>query len=190
MLRYFLGLIGRTALVLSCICLCAVAARSDIKLDAAAGIDNNYRPESWTPVSVHLTGTGTTAAGTLQVVISSRDGTSTYSKPLHLHAGPVNETHVIYYLHEQSYSGPPATVVAQLLVDGRKVAEKKLEKVFNLTETQPAIAALTQDRSGLSFLTKIDLGRIHYRPGSQTQYNQFGNTQPVNPTVSPGNNPV
>ncbi len=181
---------GSILSALLCAIILAPAASADVKLDATTGFDNTYRPDSWTPVAISLSGTGTNASGVLQVAVSSREGTSTYSKPLHLHAGPLNEQHVIYYLHTQSYSGPPTSVTAQLLVEGRKVAEKKLDKTFSLTDTQPVIVALTQDRSGLSFLTKLDLGRAHIKPGGRSIYNQFGNNPQGNPAVSTGNNPV
>ena len=182
--RSFLFRAIPSALMFACL---ASAALADVKLDAAVGFDNTFRPESWIPVTISLGGTGVTGAGELQVIVSGREGTTSYSKPVRLHAGPLNEQHTIYYYHPST--APAPVISAQLIVDGRRLAEKKLDKSFSLSETQPAIVALTQDRSGLNYLQKLDFGRQHMSPGSRQQWNQFQNGQPGNNTPL-GNNPM
>src|ERR1041385_2595983 len=75
----------------------ASSGLADVKIDAAVGFDNNYRQESWVPVTIFLGGTGVTGSGELQVIVSAREGTTSYSRPVRLHAGPLNEQHTLYY---------------------------------------------------------------------------------------------
>src|SRR5207249_2391704 len=107
-----------------------------------------------------------------------REGTSSYTKPVRLHAGPLNELHTIYYYHPST--APAPVITAQLIVDGRRIAEKKLDKIFSLTETQPAVVALTQDRSGLNYLHKLDFGRMHLSSNGRQMWNQWNGGQQGN----------
>src|SRR5256714_1246704 len=162
------------------------SARADITLDAAAGFDNVFRPEAWNPLSVTVSGTGVNSAAELQLIVTSPLGSATYTKSIRLHAGPLNERHTITYYHPTSMGAP--TIVVQLVADGRKLPEKKVEKLFNLSETQPAIVALTQDRSGLNYLQKVDLGHKHNGSGgAANRWNQFGGmNNGGEPTPDPG----
>src|SRR5438105_1644602 len=87
--------------VLIAVCTPALS-RADVALDLSAGFDNVVRPDCWIPLMVHLGGTGVSGQGELRISVTSREGTATYSKPLRLHAGPLNERHTISYFNPQS----------------------------------------------------------------------------------------
>ncbi len=160
------------------------AARADLKLDLSAGFDGNYRPGAWTLLTVKVSNAPSTTSAQLQVQVRSRlSGTTTYTQTVNLHSGSATDQYTAYYLQPDSGDSPEISV--QLFANGRVVADKKLEGSIPIADGQPAVLGLTQDQSGLNFLSQVDLGITH-RTGSEASnpYNQNGN-QP-NPFPNPG----
>jgi len=144
--------------LLAAVCL-ASGSHAEIKVATFPGFDNTYRPDSWTPLTVHLTGASTTnATGRLQLLVRTSDGTTSYAQPLQLRAGSLNERHVLHYFHP---SGAMVELIVQVVVDGRILASKNVEGMLPLDDRQIAIVALTQDQSGLTYLNRLDLGFQH-----------------------------
>src|ERR1043166_339977 len=109
--------------------LLAAGARvsADVKIDVRPGFENYYRPDTWAPLSISLTGSAPTGNGELQVVVRTKDGAETvYSYPIRLLSN-LNERHNVTYLHNQGFSGGPTEVTVYVAVDGRRIAEKKVD---------------------------------------------------------------
>jgi hypothetical protein len=182
---------GRTAclVLLAAACL-ASGARGDVKLDLFPGFDNAYRPDSWTPLTVRMTGAGVDAPGKLQLLVRLRQGGDrVYSLPLRLHAGALNEQHTLYYIHPDQ--ADVQDMIVQLQAEGRVLAEKRLEGALPIYEGQPVVVGLTQDQSGLNYLTAIDTGYEH-QSAAQLLNNPYGNPGyggPNNPGLT-GKNPT
>ncbi len=185
MIRLLRSVAARGILPALLLCAC-LPLRAEIHLDASLGFMESYRPDSWIPVTAFISGVGVNAGAELQLIFASQEGTTTYTKPIRLHAGPLNEQHTLCYYHSTSRTQP--AVLLQLTVDGRKVAEKKLDRTFSVSETAPIILALTQDQSGLGYLHKSDLSYRHPGSGGRNYWQQQfggGSTQ-----IAPGANPV
>lgn len=151
---------ARTALLalLAALC-CASPGFAEIEIETFPGFEGLVRPNSWTPLAIRLTGSSTLTSARLQLLVRSRDGTTVYAKPLRMRPGTLDEHHFFTYLHPGFGTQPE--IVAQLVAGGRVVAEKSVEGLLSLGERQVAIAALTQDQSGLTYLNRLDLGFQH-----------------------------
>lgn len=174
-------------IVIAAALLVPLRAAAEVRLDLSAGFDNNYRPGCWTPLIVRVSNAPSNTHAQIQVQVRSRmSGAVTYMQSVNLHAGTADQF-TAYYQHPDSAESPEIT--AQLIVDGRSVAEKKLEGSVALPDGQPAVIGLTQDQSGLNFLTQLDVGITHRPiPGSTNAYNNgFNNgTRTTNPFQNPG----
>lgn len=156
--------------------LVAARARADAKLDLTVGFDNNYRANAWTPLTVRITNAGVNGPAKLQVLVrGQQSSTQSYSQPVRLRSGGSPQQETVYYF--QPDNGQPAEVTAQLVVDGRVLAEKKVAGALQIQEGQPAILALTQDQSGLNFLSGVDLGIAHRSAfnNPNNPYNPYNN---------------
>src|SRR5689334_18324389 len=130
------------SVLLALIILPAALASADVKIDVRPGFENYYRPETWVPLSISQTGSAPTGNGELQVVVRTKDGAETvYSYPIRLLSN-LNERHNVTYLHNQGFSGAPTDVTVYLAVDGRRIAEKKVDGALALGEMQPLLVAL------------------------------------------------
>lgn len=160
--------------------------RAQVKLDLTPGFDNNYRANSWTPLTVKIANPSVNGAAQLQVVVRSQyGGTRNYSLPIRLQPGTNSEQHTLYYFHPDVGESPE--IIVQLIADGRMVAEKKLDNALQIQDDQPAILALTQDQSGLNYLTNVDLGYRHRNMNDPSQNGQWnGNPSFAPPGGSPG----
>ena len=81
-----------------------------------------------------------------------------------LHDGPLNEVvNFTVQLDSPLRNGGSTglSIQAQLLVDGRKVAEKRAPLPLGVQEESFNILALTKDGSGMNFLIKKRLGLFH-----------------------------
>ena len=166
------GLTGRCALLFLLALGLASPARAAIKIDYTVGFENTYRPESWIPMQVTISGASSSAAATLQLVVSTREGTRTYSRPIRLQPVPATASYTITYF--QPNPGNMPTLALQIYSEGRKVAERKVEQTLFVGDSQPVLAALTQDRGGFGYLHKVDLGFQHITPDNRQQWNPFG----------------
>ena len=182
--RYVLRLGLTSALTL----LFACQAFAAVKLEVSVGFENTFRYDAWIPLTIKITGAPSTAAATLQVVVTNRDGTRVYSKPLRMQAGPAEDVHSISYYHPSPALMPAISV--QLVSEGRKLAEKKVEQSLYVGDTQPVLVALTQDRGGFGYLHKLDLGFQHTSPESRGQFNPYGGGGRFPPQGAQTNNPT
>lgn len=159
-------------------------AYADITLDTLVGFGQNaasgarYRPNSWIPVTVYVGGQGVRGMGQLQLLVRQGEHTTNYTKRISLHEGPLNEVaNFTVLLQTQSrWGGSNAlSMQAQLLVDGRKVADKRSSLPLGVQEESFNILALAKDGSGMNFLVKKRLGLFHryYNPSTQNNRNSI-----------------
>lgn len=159
------------------------AARAEVKLDLSAGFDNLYRAGTWTPLVVRVSGSPSNTPAQLQVQVRSRfGGTSTYLQTVNLHSGGVDQFVTCY---EHPSIAENADVVAQLIIGGRSVAEKKLDGSASLPDGQPVVLGLTQDQSGLNFLGQVDVG-IQHRNSTSAISGYSSGFPSNNPFQNPG----
>ncbi|MCW3094726.1 MAG: hypothetical protein JWL77_344, partial [Chthonomonadaceae bacterium] len=154
------------------LCLCGTlrTAHADITLDTLVGFGQNavsgsrYRPDTWTPITVYVNGQGMRGIGQLQLLIRQGERTTNYTRRISLHDGPLNEV-ANFTVHLQSptqWGGSTGlSIQAQLLIDGRKVAEKRAALPLGVQDESFNILALTKDGSGMNFLVKKRLGLFH-----------------------------
>ena len=80
-----------------------VSASADIALDARIGFgqsqsgSSRYRPGSWTPVTIYLTGQGARGVGQLTVTVRQSGHATAYTRKISLHDGPVNEAYYFVF---------------------------------------------------------------------------------------------
>jgi hypothetical protein len=155
-------------------------------LELRSGFDGNYRPNTWTPLQVRIINPGANTGARLQVSVRTVEGsTRTYAQPIRLRAGSGEQQQTVYYYHPDFSQRPEVT--AQLLIDGRTAAEKKLENALPIRDEQPAVLGLTQDLSGLNFLSQIDLGYQHRGSSDpMRQYRGGRGSSGSSPGMSPG----
>src|SRR6185369_4367206 len=85
-------------------------AQAEITLDALVGFGQSataaarYRPETWTPITVFLTGQGVRGVGQLTVTLRQGTHTFSYSRRVSLHEGPLNETQGFAFELKSEYS--------------------------------------------------------------------------------------
>src|SRR5689334_16048239 len=85
---------GRLLLLAGILAVCCLRpARAEITLDALVGFGQSsastarYRPETWTPVTIFLTGQGVRGIGQLTVTTRQGQHTRTYTRRVSLHEG-------------------------------------------------------------------------------------------------------
>ena len=141
-----------------------------LDLDALLGFGQSttsgarYRPDSWTPLTVYLTGQGMHGEGQLQIMVRHGGHSSTYTRRIALREGAFNTaTNFVIDLHSTDYYGQQSVsdINISLLADGRKLASKRLALPGPIDSSAYSILALTRDNSGLNFLTKKKLGLVH-----------------------------
>ena len=160
-------------LTLLCACFAlwqATGSAHALDLDALIGFGQSttsgarYRPETWTPLTVYMTGQGTRGTGQLQVTAKHAGHVTTYTRRVALRDGLMNDTaNFVLNLHNVDPYGQQAIneILVELLVDGRKIASKKLSFPGPVDTSGYNVLALTRDSSGLNFLTKKKMGLIH-----------------------------
>lgn len=141
-----------------------------VDLDALIGFGQSttsgarYRPDSWTPLTVYLTGQSARGEGQLQILVRHGGHSSTYTRHVSLRDGAMNTaTNFVIDLHSTDYYGQQSVsdINISLFVDGRKLAAKHLALPGPIDSSAYSILALTRDNSGLNFLTKKKLGLVH-----------------------------
>ena len=150
----------------------ALPARA-LDLDAMLGVGQNpkmvarYRYGDWTPLAVYLSGPGMRGVGQLQVSVRMGDRTTLYTRPVSLREGAMNEVETFAVMLRDSDTNRFARnsntpeINVQLVVDGRKVAEKKVTLGGLVSADTYNVLALTNDTSGLNFLTHKKMGLVH-----------------------------
>jgi hypothetical protein len=167
---------------LLCLCGTGRTAHADITLDTLVGFGQNavsgsrYRPESWIPITVYIGGQGTRGMGQIQLLVRQGERTTIYTKRISLHEGPLNEVAnftILLQTQNQWGGSNVLSIQAQLLVDGRKVADKRASLPMGVQEESFNLLALTKDGSGMNFLVKKRLGLFHrfYNPSTLTSRN-------------------
>jgi hypothetical protein len=170
--RHFVAPFGLLTGLFALLCLCGTvrAAHADITLDTLVGFGQNavsgsrYRPDTWTPITVFVGGQGVRGMGQIQLMIRQGERTTNYTKRISLHEGPLNEiaNFTVQLQSPTQWGGGNAlSIQAQLLVDGRKVAEKRASLPLGVQDESFNILALTKDGSGMNFLVKKRLGLFH-----------------------------
>lgn len=178
--------LGCFVLVLSALLLLGPERAAAVDLDALVGfgpgssLPSRYRPNTWTPLTVYLTGTGVNGVGQLQLAVRIGERTTLYTRRVPLHEGALNEQQRFVFLPRMAYGmfgfGPNNTstdITVRLLMEGRKLAEKTVALPTALTPESYNILALTRDGSGLNFLLKKKLNLIHrhFNPAVLTNMN-------------------
>ncbi|HLV80771.1 MAG TPA: hypothetical protein VKT32_10835 [Chthonomonadaceae bacterium] len=159
-----------------------------------------YRPDSWIPLTVYLTGPGARGVGQLQVTVRQGEQTTLYTRRISLHEGPLNEAEsFVISLHTPNRfqmfgANPPPDISVQLLLDGRKLAEKTVALPLSVAAESYNVLALTQNGGGLNFLSKKNLGLVHrhVNPSTLQQMNGVtpspggsgGSADAVNPSAA------
>lgn len=152
-----------------------------IDLDVLVGFGQNttsgarYRPDTWTPITVFLSGQGARGVGQLQLSVRSNGHETLYTRSVPLTDGALNQAENFavqlsdpYYSSRFGGAGAPEIHIS-LQIDGRVVAGPKAvalpgpigPETFN-------VLALTRDGTGLSFLTRKKLGLIHHQYNPNT----------------------
>lgn len=153
----------------------AASAKAQLNVDARVGFGQNapnvsrYRPDTWTPVTVYLTGQASRGTGQLNVTVHQGQRNTTYSRRIALNDGPLNEAYSFAFDYPPSSyafsmggmnSGSP-DIIVQLVVDGRELAKRKFAMPVSLPSETFNLLALTRDGSGMNFLVKKKLGLVH-----------------------------
>ena len=129
--------------------------------------DARFREDSWTPLTVFLTGPGARGVGQLKVAVRSGQRLTNYVRRVPLRDGNLNEAiRFAVLLRSSSRYGSYGNrgtneINIQLLLDGRKLAEKTLTLPLAETPTAYNVLSLTKDGGGLLFLQRKKLGLIH-----------------------------
>lgn len=179
---------GRLALGVGCWALSMMPARA-VQMDAFVGFGfkpetTKFRNNSYTPLTVFLSGQGVRGVGQLQVTVQNGRENTTYTRRVPLSEGNVNETQRFALDFRSSdisrfYSGSQTpTIAIQLLVDGRKIAEKNVKLAYGSSGSSFNVLALTRDGNGMNFLLRKKLGLIH----RGVNPNEIANAQPNIPS--------
>jgi hypothetical protein len=168
------------------LCLLLSADRANaVDIEAMVGFGQGapatarYRPDTWTPLTVFLTGQGVRGQGQLQVTVRVGDHATTYTRRVSLQEVPnLNEAEsFVLQLRPPNgggmmRGGVSTDITVRLLVEGRKLAEKRVAlptpipaEIFNLL-------ALTRDGNGFNFLAGKRLGLFHrhFNPANYAGY--------------------
>jgi hypothetical protein len=175
-----------------------------VDMDVLIGYGQNtssgarYRPETWTPLTVYLTGQGTHGDAQLQVSVRVAEHTTIYTRRVSLKDGPLNEAvNFTVQLRNPDYNnnfnsgGYPTDIEVQLIMDGRTLAgPKKLALPGAVSMETYNVLGLTRDGSGLNLLNKKKLGLFHrhFNP-SRLAYMGMNNMNGNEPTFRNGINP-
>ncbi len=171
-LRHPAAPFGLLTSLFALLCLCGTVrtAHADITLDTLVGFGQNavsgsrYRPDSWTPITVYIGGQGMRGTGQLQLLIRQGERTTNYTKRISLHEGTLNDVanFTVQLRSPTQWGGSTGlSIQVQLLVDGRKVAEKRVSLPLGVQDESFNVLALTKDGSGMNFLVKKRLGLFH-----------------------------
>jgi hypothetical protein len=150
-----------------------------------------YRPESWLPLTVFLAGSSAGGAQ-LQVTVPHGRRAVTYTRRVSLSENLSREPYhfVLPWREPDPYApmraiGDADNITVQLLQDGRKLAEKKLELPLPVSRETYNVLVLTRDGSGLNHLLQKRLGLFHrgYNPNNLAPGGSQSSTPP--PTINP-----
>ena len=133
-----------------------------------------YRPDTWTPITVYLTGPSARGTGQLQITLDHGGRATTYTRRVTLRDGMMNQAEgFVLNLHNTEMYGQMQTrdLEIQLLADGRKLASKKMALPGPIDPGAYTVLAMTRDNSGLNFLTKKRLGLTHRHTNPATLAN-------------------
>jgi hypothetical protein len=160
------------------LCLSLHAARA-VDMDVLVGYGQSttsgarYRPETWTPLTVYLTGQGARGVGQLQVSVRVAEHTTLYTRRVPLKDGAINEAvNFTVQLRNPDINiynpgGSQIDIQVQLIMDGRTLAgPKKLALPGAISLETYNVLGLTRDGAGLNVLGKKKLGLFHkhYNP--------------------------
>lgn len=190
------------AIVACVILLLALGGRARaVEIDGLIGFGQStaggahYRPNTWTPVTVYLTGPSVHGRGQLQLHLRSSGYQTVYTRDIDLPDGNINvaENFAVDLSNNPMLgAGMNVTAIeAVLFVDGRKRASRLFALPRALDPRAFTVLALTRDSSGLNLLTKKRLHLYHHgtngsdvissmRQGRGLTQADFSNDLPVN----------
>ncbi len=163
------------------------ASSGALDLDALIGFGQGapnaarYRPDSATPLTVYFGNVSVSGDAQVQVRLQNNDHNVIFTRNASLRAGPQNEPqNFLLPLQSQNQnmfgaaqSGTDITV--QLVMDGRKLAERKFSLPIAVDGLAYNVLALTRDGSGLNFLARKKLGILHRHTNPSALLAQMGN---------------
>jgi len=144
-----------------------------VQIDALVGYGfkpetTKFRSNSLTPLTVFLSGQGVKGVGQMQVTVQNGSENTVYTRRVPLNDGNLNEIQrfTLDLRKGDSYNsyrggGQSPTIGIQLLVDGRKVAEKSIKMAYGSDENSFNVLSLTRDGSGMNFLLRKKMGLVH-----------------------------
>lgn len=142
-----------------------------VEIDALIGfgqgstIKGYYRPQTWTPLTVFVTGAGVSGRARVQVHLINETYSTTYVRDIDLPDGNVNvATGFTLDLsdHDETFQYRGVTgIEVTLLQDGRKKASAVYSLPRVLDPLSFNVLALTKDGSGLNVLAKKKLHLVH-----------------------------
>ena len=164
-------------------------AVAQMNLDARIGFgqsamtSSRYRSETWTPITVYLTGQSVRGTGQLSVTVHHGSRNTVYSRRVALNEGPINETYSFAFDYPATNNYNPMSgmsnnapeVIAQLVLDGREVAKKRFPMPLPVLDDTFNLLALTRDGSGLNFLVKKKMGLVHKGLSPANVMTRYGN---------------
>jgi len=162
------------------------AAYAEIQLDARIGFGQSqaatsrYRPGTWTPITIYLSGQGPHGTGQLTVKLRRNGHTTAYTRKIALHDGPLNEAYNFVMDLRPANEGmmmagaASPEVSAQLVVEGREQARRRIALPLAVNDETFNILALTRDGSGMNFLATKRLALIHRGVSPARLQNQSG----------------
>ena len=163
----------------SLLAVCATLVAASILPARAAQIDamvgygfkpetTKFRSGSFTPLTVFLSGQGVRGVGQIQVTVRNGSENTTYTRRVPLTDGNLNEIQRFTLDFRNSDpsamyrgGGQSANIAIQLLVDGRKIAEKNVKVAYGADANAFNVLALTRDGNGMNFLLRKKLGLLH-----------------------------
>jgi hypothetical protein len=184
--------------------LCALVGQARAAdLDAMVGFGVSvpaaarYRMNAWVPITVYITGAGVAGVGQLQLAVASGSSRALYTRRVPLHEGPLDEVvGFTVLLRDQDVMSMMRNVAPemhlQLLMDGRKLAEKTVVLPIPVQQETFNVLALTRDGAGFNLLTQKKLGLVHrhFNPSNINSYRFGGMSTPTSTTHgSPEINP-
>ena len=166
---------------------------AQIALDARIGFgqsalgSSRYRADTWTPITVYLTGQSVRGTGQISVTVHHGNLNTVYTRRVSLNEGPINETYSFAFDYPPSNqmfgmgggAGAPE-VIAQLVLDGRELAKKKFALPLPILDDTYNLLALTKDGSGLNFLVKRKLGLTHKGVPQASAMRRYGGNAVLN----------
>lgn len=191
----------RSRLLAPGLCLCLLVltfvfarfAHAEVALDARIGFGqsaagaSHYRPGTWTPITIYLTGQGARGIGQLTVTVHQGGRTTAYTRKISLREGQLNEAvnFVFEFLPVTANGMMNGSVTpdisAQLVLDGRELAKRRFALPLPVNAETYNILALTRDGSGMNFLSKKKLGLLHRGANPGSLINRYGGSVPNNP---------